>query len=162
MKAPAFPERIRAVSTHESFLFPMNVLQISPLDFFELLWAQCSTPMIWLSESLKPALSAALYIPGMLNNLYLFLCIFHWIVNSMRSGQCLLHYFRFHLKCQFSNCSICTKFSARWVLLKLVFKGNSLVVQWLGLEGLGLIPGWGTKIPQASQHGQKFFFNFLN
>ena len=33
--------------------------------------------------------------------------------------------------------------------------GNFLVVQWLGLgaftaEGLGLIPGWGTKIPQAA------------
>ena len=32
--------------------------------------------------------------------------------------------------------------------------GNSLAVQWLGLRastagGLGLIPGWGTKIPQA-------------
>ena len=32
--------------------------------------------------------------------------------------------------------------------------GNSLVVQWLGLytfttEGMGLIPGWGTKIPRA-------------
>ena len=37
---------------------------------------------------------------------------------------------------------------------------NSLVVQWLGLhaftaEGAGSIPGRGTKIPQASQHGQK-------
>ena len=33
--------------------------------------------------------------------------------------------------------------------------GNSLVVQWLGLrtfsaQGLGSIPGWGTKIPQAT------------
>ena len=32
--------------------------------------------------------------------------------------------------------------------------GNSLAVQWLGLpaftaEGLSLIPGWGSKIPQA-------------
>ena len=40
--------------------------------------------------------------------------------------------------------------------------GNSLAVQWLGLcaftaEGSGLIPGWGTKIPQAMQHRQKFF-----
>ena len=38
--------------------------------------------------------------------------------------------------------------------------GNSLVVQWLGLhaftaEDLGSIPGWGTKIPQAVQNGQK-------
>ena len=37
---------------------------------------------------------------------------------------------------------------------------NSLVVQWLGLrastaEGRGLIPGWGTKIPQAAWCGQK-------
>ena len=38
--------------------------------------------------------------------------------------------------------------------------GNSLVVQWLGLrtltaKDLGLIPGWGTKMPQAVWHGQK-------
>ena len=38
-------------------------------------------------------------------------------------------------------------------------QGNSLVVQWLGLctftaEGLGSIPGQGTKIPQARQHSQ--------
>ena len=38
---------------------------------------------------------------------------------------------------------------------------NSLAVQWLGLcdftatEGVGLIPGWGTKILQAVQSGQK-------
>ena len=37
--------------------------------------------------------------------------------------------------------------------------GNSLTVQWLGLQaftnvGLGLIPGWGTKILQATQCGQ--------
>ena len=36
---------------------------------------------------------------------------------------------------------------------------NSLVVQWLGLhvftaKGMGSIPGQGTKIPQARQHGQ--------
>ena len=39
--------------------------------------------------------------------------------------------------------------------------GNSLAIQWLGLraftaEGPGSIPGWGTKIPQATQCGQKF------
>ena len=39
-------------------------------------------------------------------------------------------------------------------------RGNSLVVQWLGLHastagGPGSIPGWGTKILQAAQHGQK-------
>ena len=38
--------------------------------------------------------------------------------------------------------------------------GNSLAVQWLGLlastaGGLGLIPGRGTKIPQAARCGQK-------
>ena len=38
--------------------------------------------------------------------------------------------------------------------------GNSLSVQWLGLqtsiaEDTGLGPGWGTKFPQAEQHGQK-------
>ena len=38
--------------------------------------------------------------------------------------------------------------------------GNSVLVQWLGLqastaEGTGLIPGWGTKIPHATWHGQK-------
>ena len=39
-------------------------------------------------------------------------------------------------------------------------EGNSLVAQWLGLQastagGMGSIPGWGTKIPQAPQHRQK-------
>ena len=34
------------------------------------------------------------------------------------------------------------------------------MAQWLGLsaftaKGLGSIPGWGTKIPQATQGGQK-------
>ena len=44
--------------------------------------------------------------------------------------------------------------------------GNSLVVQWLGLGalaavGLGLIPGWGTKILQAEWHGkEKTGWNF--
>ena len=38
--------------------------------------------------------------------------------------------------------------------------GNSLLAQWLGLcasaaGGMGSIPGEGTKIPQAMQHGQK-------
>ena len=38
--------------------------------------------------------------------------------------------------------------------------GNSLAVLWLGLwaftaEGLGSIPGWGTRISQAVWHGQK-------
>ena len=38
--------------------------------------------------------------------------------------------------------------------------GNSLAVQWLGLcaltaEGPGLIPGWGTKIPQGARCSQK-------
>ena len=37
---------------------------------------------------------------------------------------------------------------------KNVWHGTSLVVPWLGLcvftaEGLDLMPGWGTKIPQA-------------
>ena len=39
-------------------------------------------------------------------------------------------------------------------------QGNSLAVQWLGLcaltaEGLGSIPGRGTKTPQATWRGQK-------
>ena len=38
--------------------------------------------------------------------------------------------------------------------------GNSLAVQWLGLraftaEGLGSIPGQGTKIPHTMWHSQK-------
>ena len=42
-----------------------------------------------------------------------------------------------------------------------IFKeGTSLDIQWLGLrtftaKGLGSIPGRGTKIPQAVQHGQR-------
>ena len=39
---------------------------------------------------------------------------------------------------------------------KYVKRGNSLAVQWLGLraftaDGPGLIPGWGTRIPQEAQ-----------
>ena len=39
-------------------------------------------------------------------------------------------------------------------------RGTCLVVQWLGLcastsENMGLIPGWGTKIPHAPWHSQK-------
>ena len=39
-------------------------------------------------------------------------------------------------------------------------RGTSLVVQWLRLHasttgGMGLIPGWGTKIPHAMQCGKK-------
>ena len=38
--------------------------------------------------------------------------------------------------------------------------GNSLAVQWLGLRAsiagaTDSIPGWGTKMPHAMQHGQK-------
>ena len=41
-------------------------------------------------------------------------------------------------------------------------RGNSLTVQWLGLqaftaEGQSSNPGWGTKILQAAQHDQKIF-----
>ena len=38
----------------------------------------------------------------------------------------------------------------------IVSAGNFLAVQWLGLlastvEGMGTVPGWGTKIPQTMQ-----------
>ena len=51
------------------------------------------------------------------------------------------------------------------LFLKMAF-GNSLVVQWLGLsaftaEGLGSIPGRGTKIPQAVRRGQKKWLCFV-
>ena len=53
-------------------------------------------------------------------------------------------------------------------LLELVQKvlfGVSLVVQWLGLsvfivKGLGSIPAWGTKMPEAMQQGQKIKSTF--
>ena len=37
--------------------------------------------------------------------------------------------------------------------------GNSLAVQWLGhctssAGGMGSIPGWGSRIPQATRHSQ--------
>ena len=42
--------------------------------------------------------------------------------------------------------------------------GNSMVVQWSQLcaftaDGPGSIPGWGTKIPQTAQCGQKKRYN---
>ena len=44
-------------------------------------------------------------------------------------------------------------------LFKDLIIGNSLVVQWLELqtftaEGVGSVPGWGPKIPQAMQCSQ--------
>ena len=47
-----------------------------------------------------------------------------------------------------------------WVLCQEETGGASLVVQRLRLcastaGGMGSIPDWGTKIPHASQHGQK-------
>lgn len=46
-------------------------------------------------------------------------------------------------------------------------QGFPLVVQWLGLytstaQGMGLIPGQGTKIPHVPWHGQKLFKNKLS
>ena len=46
------------------------------------------------------------------------------------------------------------------VSLSNIHSGNSLAVRWLGLcfltaEGLGSIPGRGTKIPQAAQSGKR-------
>lgn len=51
-------------------------------------------------------------------------------------------------------------FLKRKIIWKIKAKGNSLVVQGLGLcalmaEGLGSIPGCKTKIPQDAHHGQK-------
>ena len=46
-------------------------------------------------------------------------------------------------------------------IIKKNSQGTSLTVQWLGLhvstaaDMVRSLPGWGTKIPQASQHGQK-------
>ena len=50
-----------------------------------------------------------------------------------------------------------TRFADPW--LKIAIIGTSLVVQWLRLQasiagGMGLIPGWGTKIPHAMQCSQ--------
>ena len=46
------------------------------------------------------------------------------------------------------------------LLFKMLKRGTSLVVQWLRLcastsVGMGLIPGWGTKILHATRLGQK-------
>ena len=46
------------------------------------------------------------------------------------------------------------------LLFKIQALGTSLAVQWLGLcaftaEGAGSIPGWGTKVLQATWHGHK-------
>ena len=52
--------------------------------------------------------------------------------------------------------------SSRWesLFVEMICLGNSLVVQWLRLRafiatGLGLVPGLGTKMPQAALGGQK-------
>ena len=49
---------------------------------------------------------------------------------------------------------------SRVIFIKHTEMGTSLEVQWLGLcvstaGDLGLIPGWGTRIPQATRHSQK-------
>ena len=46
-----------------------------------------------------------------------------------------------------------------YFIIKIINKGTSLAVQWLGLRasnagGAGSIPGGATKIPQATWHGQ--------
>ena len=40
--------------------------------------------------------------------------------------------------------------------------GQCLRRQASSARGVGLIPAWGTKIPQAVWCGPKFFLNFLN
>ena len=50
---------------------------------------------------------------------------------------------------------------------KLCISGTSLAVQWLRLcalsaVGTGSIPGWGTKIPNAAQHGQNKNKNYAS
>ena len=53
-----------------------------------------------------------------------------------------------------------TSLIIREMQIKTTRRGNSLVVQWLGLraftaEGAGSIPVQGIKIPQTAQRGQK-------
>ena len=53
-----------------------------------------------------------------------------------------------------------TLFPPAHIIFKNRRGGTSLMVQWLQLHapnagGMGSIPGWGTKIPHATQHGQK-------
>ena len=61
--------------------------------------------------------------------------------------------------------SNCTLYNVNFMTYKL-YLGKSLTVQRLRLhafspEGMGLIPGLGTKIPQVTQHSQKnFIVNF--
>lgn len=50
--------------------------------------------------------------------------------------------------------------SASFSQFRNILRGNSLVVQWVGLRiltarGPGSVLGWGTKILQTMQHGQK-------
>ena len=51
--------------------------------------------------------------------------------------------------------------------LKIIIYRDFPAVQWLGLSvstagGMGSIPGKGTKIPQATQHGQKEIIYILH
>ena len=59
------------------------------------------------------------------------------------------------LKKKFSNNS-----ESKNLVIKILFWGTSLAVQWLRLHtssagGVGSIPGRGTKVPNATWHGQK-------
>ena len=49
---------------------------------------------------------------------------------------------------------------------RIIIRGTSLVVQWLGLcastaGGTGLIPGWGTRTPNASWSGKKNLYIYI-
>ena len=59
----------------------------------------------------------------------------------------------------FEICALLIFVSVQWYILKDIL-GTSLAVQWLRFHastagGMGLIPGWGTKILHAAWHSQK-------
>ena len=58
-----------------------------------------------------------------------------------------------------NKCVIYSLLCMIYFIIKIINKGTSLAVQWLGLRasnagGAGSIPGGATKIPQATWHGQ--------
>ena len=96
------------------------------------------------------------------------LAVLNFIVGKDVTMDCIAFYAcRYSWFLHWAWLSLCLWKNLQWSVssgllkgLKLLWMGNSLAVQWLGLcaftaEGTGSIPGWGTKMPQAAQCGQK-------
>ena len=81
-----------------------------------------------------------------------------WLPETLKASRILFSFLRFSQGSLRWDSRKSTRFR-----VKTLWFGTSLVVQWLGpcvstTGSMGLIPGWGTKIPRATWHSQKYKF----